>query len=489
MVNGRSFVLTEHAISDMNSVQLYNKLVINWYDGLSVTVSNNKKYVLIGECWSIKEDEDPARFITETLDLDPEIILERENYWCGRYVLILEDRIYMDASGTMSIFYHDKLLSNSLNLLRELLGYELKQEKLLDGLSPDFVPGTRTQYSGVKRLLPSQVYDCSRKTVTARALLPQFPPEYRSDEERIRAFVEEFAHGLKNLDAHFAGRTKLITCTGGRDSRTVLAVSEFAGLDFGTTTLEHDAISNADISVPLRLSSALGRNHYYIKRDKKHLQRSDYNDFDRHICNYEKGADRYFYGYGQFKKLREEVGNDIILLRGSVWGIVTEYYAKDAVTLSYDSLLELFPLIRQNPGYQASVKEWLDYAVHDTKNPLINPADRVFWELREGCWLSTIEETFDIYEGITSVQPLNCRRLISLLFGFNVDERAKKIHEEKITDYAAPQLSEIPYDYQLNNGGISRGKQITGYLKKTLWLIKNFGPGGLIQYIKGKRGG
>ncbi len=473
----------------MNSVQLDNKLVLSWYDGLSVTVSDNKKYALIGECWSIKADEDPVRIITETLDINTEMILERENYWCGRYVLILEDRVYMDAAGTMSIFYHNKFLSNSLNLLRELLGYELKQEKLFDGLSPDFVPGIGTQYPGVKRLLPSQIYDCGNKTVSSRALLPEFPTEYLSDEERVRAFAEEFAQGLKNLDSYFAGRTKLITCTGGRDSRTVLAVSEFAGLDFGTTTLEHDAISNSDVSIPLRLSSALGRKHYYIKRDKKQLLRSRFDDFDRHICNYEKGADRDFYGYGQFEKLREEVGNDIVLLRGSVWGIATEYYTKDIASLSYDSLSELFPLIRHNPIYQASVKDWLDYAVHDTKNPLINLADRVFWELREGCWLSTIEETFDLYEGITSVQPINCRRLISLLMGFDVDDRAKKIHEEKITEYAAPQLREIPYDYQLDNGGISRGKQIEGYVKKTVWVLQNFGPGGLIRLIKGKLGG
>lgn len=489
MVNGRSFVLSEQAISGMNAVQLYNKLVLSWYDGLSVTVSDNKKYVLIGECWSIKEDEDPARIIAETLDLNAKMILERENYWCGRYVLILEDRVYMDAAGTMSIFYHEELLSNSLNLLRELLGYELKHEKLFDGLSPDFVPGTKTQYSGVRRLLPSQVYDCSSKTVSSRALLPEFPVEYRSVEERISDFVEEFAQGLKNLDKHFAGKTKLITCTGGRDSRTVLAVSKFAGLDFGTTTLEHDTISNSDVNIPSRLSSALGRNHYYIKRDKKQLQRSRFDDFDRHICHYEKGADRDFYGYGQFEKLKEEVGNDIVLLRGSVWGIAIEYYAKEIAALSYDSLLELFPLIRYNPLYQASVNEWLDYAVHDTKNSLINPADRVFWELREGCWLSTIEGTFDIYEGITSVQPINCRRLISLLLGFDVDDRIEKLHEEKITSFAAPQLSGIPYDYQLNNSGISRSRRIAGYFQKTIWLLRNFGPDGLLRSIKDKFGG
>ncbi len=488
MVNGRSFVLAEQAISGMNSVQLDNKLVLSWYDGLSVAFSEDKKFALIGDCWSIREGEDPARYIAETRDLSTESILDSENTWCGRYVLILEDRIYMDAVGSMSVFYHDAYVSNSLNMIRELLGYELKQEKLYDGLGPDFVPGPGTQYDGVKRLMPSQVYDHVAKSVASRALMPEYPIEFSSDEERIKAFVKELAQGMKNLDKYYEGKTKLITCTGGRDSRTVLAVSEFAGLKYDTATLEHSEIGNADIEIPWQVSRALDRKHYYIKRENKNLRRARHEAFDRHICNYEKGADRDFYGYGQFERLREEVGNDIVLLRGSVWGIAIEYYAKDVAALSYDSLSELFPLIRHNPIYQASVRDWLDYAVHDTKNPLINPADRVFWELREGCWLSTIEGVFDIYDDITSVQPLNCRRLISLLLGFDVDDRTKKLHEEKITAYAAPRLGDIPYDYQLGGNGAGRARQISGYLKKILWILGNYGPGGLIRFLKGKIG-
>lgn len=488
MINGRSFVISAQPVPKMNSVQLYNKMILSWYDGLSVTCSDDRRFVLIGECWSITEGEVPARFIAGTPELDTEMILEHENRWCGRYVLILEDSIYMDASGTMSVFYHDAYISNSLNMLRELLGYELKQEKLYDGLSPDFVPGPGTQYDGVKRLMPSQVYDYMSKSVASRALLPEYPIEFGSDEERMRVFTEEFAQGLKNLDKHFEGKTKLITCTGGRDSRVVLAVSEFAGLDYDTMTLEHDDIGNGDIEIPRQLSKALNRKHYYIKRDKKNLRRSRYDRFDRHICNYEKGPDRDFYAYGQFEELRKAVGSDIVLLRGSVWGIATDYYSKYISELRYDVLLGLFPLIRHNPTYQASVKEWLDYVADDTENPMINPAERVFWELREGCWLSTIEETFDIYEGIASVQPINCRRLISLLLGFDVNDRKKKHHEEKITSFAAPQLRDIPYDYQQDSGGVSRGKQISGYIKKSIWLFGSFGPGGLIQFIKGRSG-
>ncbi len=488
MINGRSFVLAAQAVPDMNAVQLNDKTVLSWYDGLSVTFSEDKKYVLIGDCWSIREGEDPARYIAETRDLSAENILARENTWCGRYVLILEDRIYMDAVGSMSVFYHDAYISNSLNMIRELLGYELKQEKLYDGLAPDFVPGPGTQYDGVKRLMPSQVYDHVAKSVISRALLPEYPIEFSSDEERIQCFVKELAQGMKNLDKYYEGKTKLITCTGGRDSRTVLAVSEFAGLKYGTATLEHSEIGNADIEIPRQLSRALDRKHYYIRRDKKDLSRERYEAFDRHICNYEKGADRDFYAYGQFEKLRKEVGSDIVLLRGSVRGAANKDYLKTIVSSDYDCLQRLYPLLSCNPIYRQSVKDWLDYVSNDPENDLIGPAERVYRELREGCWLSTIEGVFDIYDDITSVQPLNCRRLISLLLGFDVVDRTKKLHEEKITAYADPRLGAIPYDYQLGGNGAGRARQISGYLKKILWILGNYGPGGLIRFLKGKIG-
>ena len=489
MVNGKSFVIAEEPVAGLRAVQLYNGKVLNLSDGVFAACSADKRYVLIGECWSVKEDEDPSEYLSASNDLTTEKILERENYWCGRYILILGDIIYMDAAGTMSVYYHDKYLSNSLNVIRELLGMKLKNEKLYDGLSLDFVPGSKTQYDGIRRLLPSMVYDLHTKTVGTRTLLPEFSLTFSSDEERRRVFVDEFAAALKNMDKHFAGKKKLIALTGGRDSRNVLAVSEYAGLKFDTFTLEHDSISNGDIEIPARMTLALGRKHYYIRRDKSRFQRSRAKDFDRHICNYEKGADRDFYACGQFEELRRQAGGDIVLLRASVWGIAIDYYAQYIRELDYEKLAELFPLIRYNPIYEESVKEWLGYAAADTENTSINPPDRIFWELREGCWLSTIEGCFDIYEGIVSIQPVNCRRLISLLLGFDLQDRIKKLHENKIAAYACPQLKDIPYDYQMEKGGISRGKQVAGYLKKSFWLLKNFGPGGLVFFIKNKFSG
>lgn len=489
MVNGKAFVIAPKALSGMNCEKLYNGRYLNWYDGLSVTFSADKRYALIGECWSIKKDEIPKDYLKNTKDLNTEMILARENYWCGRYVLILEDSVYMDAVGTMSFFYSDEYSSNSLNLLRELLGLRLKNEKLYDGLSPDFVPGTETQYDGIKRLLPSLVYDIKCKTVTTRPLLPEFPVEFQSEEERLRVFVSEFAQCLKNLDRHFEGKTKLIACTGGRDSRAILAVSRYAGLCYDTCLLEHESISKEDIDISAQLSKEVEGKHFYIKQDKARPSAERLSDFDRHTCNYEKGADRRFYEYGQFEDLRKQIGNDIVILRGAIWGVTIEYYTEFMKEDLQSSIRSIFPLVRYQKRYSDSINDWLNCVVNDTCNQELRMSNRIFWELREGCWLSTIEQSFDIYEGITSVQPINCRRLIALLMGFDYQVRKKKRHQERITEYACPALADIPYDYQIaKSAGESAVKRYGEYFKKAIYLLLNFGPGAVMSFAKNKIG-
>ena len=324
--------------------------------------------------------------------------------------------------------------------------------------------------------------------MTLRPLLPEYPLEFSGDEERMRVFVDEFVQGLKNLDAYYKGKTKLVVCTGGRDSRTVLALSEYAGLHYDTCTLEHERISEGDVEIPARLSEALHRKRYYIRQEKERYQVSRLKEFDRHTCNYIKDADRMFYAYGQYEELRRQVGGDIVLLRGSVWGIAIDYYRTDSPEYTLDNVIRLFPLIGYNRGYMDSVREWWNYTVRDHDNQKIKMSDRVFWELREGCWCASIEQCFDIYEGITSVQPVNCRRLIALLLGFDIADRGKKKHEENITRFACPAFAGIPYDYQQKKtGGDSGMKRFGLYAKKAWWLLRNYGPGAVMYFIRHKQ--
>lgn len=72
--------------------------------------------------------------------------------------------------------------------------------------------------------------------------------------------------------------------------------------------------------------------------------------------------------------------------------------------------------------------------------------DRFFWEEREGSWLSDIEGSYNIYDEIESIQPLNSAYLVLLLLQFDFHERIMKKHQERLTKWFSPRLLEIPYD-------------------------------------------
>ena len=482
MINGKSFVIAPEALDGMDSERLHSGSYINRYDGLSVTVSEDKRYALIGDCWSIREGEDPESVIADGTESVAEI-LEREYYWCGRYILLLDDMIYMDAAGMMSVFYGGGYISNSLNLIRELLGLGLKKEKLYPGLLPDFVPGVDTLYDGVKRLLPGFSYNIVENKLSHRALLPNAPVELESEEERVRVFCEEFASCLKNMCRHFDGKTMMIACTGGRDSRATVAGFEYAGLPYELFLLEHDEISDADVELSRRVSGAMGKKLHYIKRNKADFSADKQAAFDRHTCNYVVDADREFCAYGQYDRLISEIGGEMVILRGSVWPIICERF--DGIPV--DKIGSLYSALDFNKSFRESTDSWKKLVSDDDLNGNIGDANRIFWELREGCCVSSIEQAFDIYDELSPIQPVNCRRLLSLLFGFDKQSRMAKTHEEKLTRFMCSELDSIPYDYQTKMmPKDNKLKSIAALSKKAMWVLFNYGPVPLIKIIKNK---
>ena len=71
-------------------------------------------------------------------------------------------------------------------------------------------------------------------------------------------------------------------------------------------------------------------------------------------------------------------------------------------------------------------------------------------------------------DGIVSIQIANCRLFLSLLFGFDDEDRIKKTHEEKIVKALCSFLDNIPYDYQHK----TKKQKIGHYLSVAKQLFK-----------------
>ena len=189
--------------------------------------------------------------------------------------------------------------------------------------------------------------------------------------------------------------------------------------------------------------------------------------------------DKRFYAYGQYRDLVQKYGN-IVLLRSSVWETVTNYYQKfldDKGKLDIESIYSFFVA---NELVQKSLKSYFEW-LEKTKQVGISDCDRFFWEQRNASWLSPIEQSFDIMEDITSLQPVNSRFLISMLADFPIQERRVKKHQDKLIAYVCPELDGI--EYAKKKHGIN--KMIFNRVGKLVVRIRIMGISKTIKtYIK-----
>ena len=99
--------------------------------------------------------------------------------------------------------------------------------------------------------------------------------------------------------------------------------------------------------------------------------------------------------------------------------------------------------------YHQSLSQWQKLKNSETVNKEINIWDLLYIEQRLGAWLSSIEQGFDMMEGIVSVQCCNSRRFFSILTGFPDKGKARKVHEMDIVKHSCPILSKYRYEYNL----------------------------------------
>jgi len=453
MINRRQFYISQDnnaAYDYWHTIPISNGYYFHYQKDLQVFHIGTHNIILLGYAWQV----DPARTspqeelskLSEKKEIAIQDIYNIEKTWCGRYVLIVDEWLFLDATGCLGVFYSDKNISSSLNIIRTLEQREYVEPGFTYRVSPDYFPGIHTPYQGVDRVMPSQILNISTKETQNRPLLIDEIPANWTEKQLVETFSKYFVHSVHNFAKVFADQKIWFALSAGRDSRTALALFDKAGIDFSCFTLQHGWISIPDRVIPRKLSNAIHKKYRYIKRDKKLYSQQRYDEYQVHTAGMAKDADWLFHAYDQYQELRRD-GENIVLVRGGIWETPEEFYTVAFGEKSKD-LKTLFPGILKNETQYKSTYDWYDMAQKDELNKNISFECRMVWELSQGCWLSSVEQSFDMMEGITSIQPLNCRLFIGLLLGFNVEDRHKKRHEEKIAVYGCPAFASIPYDYQ-----------------------------------------
>lgn len=487
MIDQRQFILSREKTEqkeNWTTVKLASGYYLSWQNNLRVAISRGKDVCLLGHVWTVDSQKPEPR---QMIECGRDEILEAEKGWSGRYLLIIGDEIFLDASGLLGVFYTDGFASSSLKLMFEHKKLDVVYPKIKHSISLNFIPGEYTECPGVKRLLPTQILQYTTGKTSTRALLPEGDFKGLSEVVRARRLKDLLVTNAKNLANEFEGYDIFIALTGGKDSRVSYASLVASGVPFKSFTAELPDISAGDVEVPQLLARQTGVEHRYVRRGK--FNGYALKEIDTHAAGMAKDGDRTFYSYGQYQALLEE-GHKVVLVRSGIYENVIDYwkhFLKPGQTFNAENIRDRFIAFKANRAYSQSLAEWFSERANDEQNRWIGIENLFHWELRSGCWLSSTEQSFDVMDNIESMQFVNCRRIISLLMGYKEEDRVEKEHQKRLTSYICPPIANVPYDDLINRAKTNIVAKVCKKLYKSFlnlcWVVNNYGIGSGLDYI------
>jgi hypothetical protein len=423
---------------------------------LNVCCNEDGTAVLIGDAWQVHPLKESPETILKafTGETTIEDVYHEEKTWCGRYVLIVNNWLFLDFCGTLGVFYSDDTrLSSSYRILCEQIEAEVIYPDTLGEDLMNFVPGPLTPSDLVKRLMPNEIINIKTGERRSRPLNPDGVWKVENNQERINELKKYFTCSLRNMAKHFPDSTFWLALTGGTDSRTLMALLESSGINYKAFTCWHEGISEGDLVLPPKLAEAVHVPYKFIERRADNYSSSRSEEYRRHTGGMADDADKPMYVYGQYQELDPQ--HQVVLLRSGIWEHSCNFFKKRftqkaalAMEKHFD-IEQVFPTSSKHELYRQSFCQWQKLREGDTVNKDINIWDLLYLEQRLGAWLSSIEQGFDLMEGIVSVQCCNSRLFFSILTGFPDEGKNRKKHEMNIVRQSCPILSKYMYESNL----------------------------------------
>lgn len=494
MIDNKQFIISKIKCewSEWKSLDLINGYILNYHQNLRIVHNNDNSVVLLGYAWQIVSNlMSPDQYVLSS-SISVDNVYDIEHTWCGRYVLIMSNKVYLDATGLLGVFYDFKneVISSSIHVMNRLLRKDDKYPKIYHSILPDFVPGRLTVHSEYFRLLPSQVLNYCEKSILLRPLCKNQGADDICEQDRDEKFINLYTTSLHNMANLFKDYRIKHAITGGHDSRTTLAFLEHAGIDYSLFTLEYPEISYADRVIPLEVSNVVGKRLQFINRKYNKFSLKNYLEYKKHCSGMAVDQDWLFYSFKQYQELTEE-GEKVLIIRSSIWECVIEYFEKyvdENEDIDEKSIKKFF---RGNNYIQLlndSTNDWFNMIKSDKINNL-SIANRILWELRSGCWLSSIEQSLDIIENIEFIQPTNCREFLSILLSYDRSQRIEKVHQDNMVAKITLQLALVPFEVHNDSNKQNSHRIIIVFLKflKLFWCLSHMGIKSTYDYMLKKK--
>lgn len=436
MINSRQYIIAANPIQKQGFISYllctgqYLSVSKDLHIQLEMDSQNTLTFALMG--YAFECDESKASPFDQLKNIhDIQQIPFITESWCGRWILLYKDTLFLDACGLFGCYYTDHILSSSINLLTEQTNQKIIKPKMKKQFGLDFYPGPATPYPNIMHLFPGQTIQISTLQIRQIPLLCE-GISFSSDTVRTTSFIKYFSTMLKNFYKEYDGEIKL-PLTGGYDSRTLMALLEYSDIPYSTFTLQHNDIAPEDISLPPKISADFNKHYEYITRignpDSK-----KYDIYDCHCGHMVIDEDRNFFAFDQYPAHDKKTA----ILRAGIWEASREYFRNIGDGTTLEDYKKAFVNIRHRKDLQESLQTWLSYA---KQNPAsINYVNRFYIDQRVGCWLSNVEQSLTVIPNMDSFQLCNCKLLLSILLDYDYDTRYHKKHQIMIIEKACPAL-------------------------------------------------
>jgi hypothetical protein len=416
-----------------------------WLTVTTVVDASGQQWALLGHAFQVAgaSFNDPATSITRSATSKVPALVTT---WSGRWLLLSCSAIITDAASLLGIYILEDdrsiFISGSLALLSRMAPSSVRDDRVLGWYGINWFPGPLSKLSGIRKLLPDQIYNPATRQVSFfdRLAVVRTGTGARNAAGEISAGMARVFRNMARQDGH---NSIVLALTGGLDSRTTFSVLQSSGVPFSTLTLEHPRISKADVILPARISTAYGVSHRYVTGNK--LLRDRLEEYDLHIYGCVIDADRELYARGSF----DELDSRSWLIRSGCWEIGRKYFYRKLSGLRLEEIVERpgrlmarFNSYFRNEASADSLREWARWRL--THAIAVPWQDLFYRDQRLGCWAASIEQSLDLLNP-ASIHPVNCDHFYGLILGLDdtPDAAASSLQHEIIAQ-CLPDLAEIP---------------------------------------------
>jgi len=385
-----------------------------------------------------KNDKEILKSLLENAVSVKDILISQE-VLSGRYIIIIntsdEVILFNDACGLRQVYYFidsegKTWCCSQPNLLSELIELKLDNFIIDNFVKKVFIkqkeyywPGSLSEYSGLKKLLPNHFLNLKNGEVS------RFFPRGPIVEINLQDGVSKASAFLKKIMESANIRFPLaLPLTAGFDSRTILAAcKEFQEEIFYYTLLyPPNRLKSRDLVIPKKILTELGLKHNIIDC-RKPMERWFADIYNQNVSY----AHSYWgdIAFGMYNKYP----NDKICLKGTCSEITRcayiflhpmskVYYEEENYDLKKSISIHLSKVEWEKNHISIEViNEWLKEAKKIESDFNFNLLDLFYWEHRMGNWNAMGQLEWDLVQ--ESFNPFNNRSLFFILLSVNYKYR------------------------------------------------------------------